>query len=206
MKSKLEALDQSNIAHRNEPGCGSGSSSDRTRMSVVFGLGKKLKDLMDEFQSLRGKISADHKETVERHYFTVTGERPDEQTIEKLISTGGSESLMQQAIQRQGRGQVMDTVSEIQERHGEVQKLEKSLMDLHQVFLDMAVLVDAQGQQLNNIESHIANASSFVRAGGQQLQEAKKLEKSSKKWMCYAIGIIAIVVVIIVVSILIKTQ
>lgn len=173
-------------------------------MAVVFGLGKKLKDLMDEFQSLRGKISSDYKETVERHYFTVTGERPDDQTIEKLISTGGSETLMQQAIQKQGRGQVMDTVSEIQERHGAVQELEKSLMDLHQVFLDMAALVDAQGQQLNNIESHIAQASSFVRAGGQQLQEAKKLEKSSKKWMFYALGIILIVVAIIVAAVLLK--
>lgn len=50
IKAKIAALERSNAAHRNIPGCGPGSSADRTRTSVVNGLGKKLKDLMDNFQ------------------------------------------------------------------------------------------------------------------------------------------------------------
>ena len=50
VKTKLEALDRANAASRRLPGCGPGSSADRTRTSVVAGLGKKLKDLMDDFQ------------------------------------------------------------------------------------------------------------------------------------------------------------
>jgi len=48
---------------------------------------------------------------------------------------------------------VLDTLVEIQERHAAVRELEKSLLDLHQIFLDMAVLVEAQGDMLDNIES-----------------------------------------------------
>ena len=66
IKGKLEALDRSNAAHRSLPGCGPGSSADRTRTSVVSGLGKKLKDVMDEFQGLRGRMNAEYKETIER--------------------------------------------------------------------------------------------------------------------------------------------
>ena len=66
VKGKLEALDRSNAANRKIPGCGPGSSADRTRTSVVGGLGKKLKDLMDNFQGLRGRIAAEYKETVGR--------------------------------------------------------------------------------------------------------------------------------------------
>ncbi|GFZ12904.1 syntaxin of plants 124 [Actinidia rufa] len=51
IKGKLEALERSNAAHRSIPGCGPGSSADRTRTSVVSGLGKKLKVMMDEFQA-----------------------------------------------------------------------------------------------------------------------------------------------------------
>ena len=51
------------------------------------------------------------------------------------------------------RAQVLDTLVEIQERHAAVRELERSLLDLHQVFLDMAVLVEAQGEMLDNIES-----------------------------------------------------
>ena len=49
----------------------------------------------------------------------------------------------------------MDTLAEINERHEAVKELEKSLMELHQVFLDMAVLVEAQGEMLDNIEQQV---------------------------------------------------
>ncbi|KAK7319613.1 hypothetical protein RJT34_04336 [Clitoria ternatea] len=196
IKGKLEGLERSNATNRNLPGCGPGSSADRTRTSVVSGLGKKLKDMMDDFQGLRARMQMEYKETVERRYFTITGEKPDEDTIDNLISSGESESFLQRAIQEQGRGQIMDTISEIQERHDSVKEIEKNLIELHQVFLDMAALVESQGQQLNNIESHVAYASSFVRRGTEQLHEAKEQQKESRKWTCYAI-ILGIVLVIV---------
>lgn len=101
IKVRLEALDRSNAANRNLPGCGPGSSADRTRTSVVNGLRKKLKEKMDEFQELREKINGEYRETVERRFFTVTGENPDERTVDLLISTGESESFLQKAIQQQ---------------------------------------------------------------------------------------------------------
>ncbi len=46
-------------------------------------------------------------------------------------------------------------VAEIQERHKAVQSLEASLLELHQIFLDMAVLVEQQGELLNNIDQQV---------------------------------------------------
>ena len=71
-------------------------------------------------------MAAEYKETVARRYYTVTGEKPEDSTIEALISSGESESFLQKAIQEQGRGQVMDTISEIQERHDAVKDIERS--------------------------------------------------------------------------------
>ncbi|KAM0923169.1 hypothetical protein ACQ4PT_005725 [Festuca glaucescens] len=198
VKTKLEVLDRDNANSRKVPGCGPGSSTDRTRSSVVSGLGKKLKETMDEFQGLRTRMTAEYKETVARRYHMVTGEHAEDSTIESLISSGESESFMQKAIQDQGRGQVMDTISEIQERHDAVKDIERSLMDLHQVFLDMAALVEAQGAQINDIESHVAHASSFVRRGTVELEQAHEIQKDTRKWMCFAVlGGIALVVVLI---------
>jgi syntaxin 1B/2/3 len=42
---------------------------------------------------------------VGRRYFTITGEKPDEQTIENLISSGESETFLQKAIQEQSKGE-----------------------------------------------------------------------------------------------------
>lgn len=198
IKSKLEALERSSASQRRLPGCGPGSSADRTRTSVVSGLGKKLRDMMSDFQGLRARMNGEYKETVERRYFTVTGEKASEETIEGLISSGESESFLQKAIQEQGRGQILDTISEIQERHGAVKEIERNLIDLHQLFVDMATLVEAQGHHLNDIESHVAHASSFVRRGTDSLQDARVYQTTSRKWTCLAIvlGIVLFLVLL----------
>ncbi|KAI3736196.1 hypothetical protein L6452_15734 [Arctium lappa] len=197
IKGKIEALDKANIAHRKLPGCGPGSSADRTRTSVVSGLGKKLKSMMDDFQSLRARMNEEYKETVARRYFTITGEKANDELIENLISNGESEDFMQKAIQDQGRGQIMDTISEIQERHDSVKEIEKNLIELHQIFLDMAALVEAQGQQLNDIESHVSHASSFVHRGTEQLAEARELQKNSRKYTVIAIFLVIILLIVL---------
>ncbi|KAI9108561.1 hypothetical protein K1719_020445 [Acacia pycnantha] len=86
-KAKLVKV-RSNEANWIFPSCRLDSSSYRTRTSVVSRLRKKLKDSMDSFKHFPQKISSEYKETVQRRYFTVTGENPDEKTIDLLISTG----------------------------------------------------------------------------------------------------------------------
>lgn len=148
-------------------------------------------------------MAAEYRETVARRYFTVTGEQAEESRIEALIASGESETFLQKAIQQQGdqqaagRGQVMGTVSEIQERHDAVREMERSLRDLHALFLDMAALVEAQGHQLNDIQSHVAKASSFVHRGAVELESARGYQRSSRKWGC--VGLVAAVVLLLVV-------
>ncbi|GMY14263.1 syntaxin-132-like, partial [Fagus crenata] len=202
LKSKIEGLDKENLTNRQKPGCGKGTAVDRTRMATTVSLKKKLKDKMAEFQTLREAIHQEYCEVVERRVFTVTGTRADEETIERLIDTGDSEQIFQKAIQEQGRGQIMATVAEIHERHDAVREVERKLLDLQQIFLDMAVLVDAQGEMLDNIESQVSSAVDHVQQGNTALQKAKKLQKNSRKWMCIAIIILLIIVAIIVVAVI----
>ena len=62
--------------------------------------------------------------------------------------------------------QVLDTLAEINERHEAVKELEKSLMELHQIFLDMAVLVEAQGEMLDNIEQQVGSLFCLYQTSG----------------------------------------
>ncbi|ESQ45261.1 hypothetical protein EUTSA_v10010514mg [Eutrema salsugineum] len=199
VKGNLEALDRSNEVNRSLPESGPGSSSDRQRTSVVNGLRKKLKDAMDSFNRVRETISTEYRETIQRRYFTVTGENPDEDTVDRLISTGESETFLQKAIQEQGRGRILDTINEIQERHDAVKDIEKSLNELHQVFLDMAVLVEHQGEQLDDIEGNVKRANSLVRSGADRLVKARFYQKNTRKWTCFAILLLIIIVVLVVV-------
>ncbi|KAL0817971.1 hypothetical protein Bca101_074415 [Brassica carinata] len=166
---------------------------------------KSIKQRMERDVDEVGKISRFIKGKIEEL---------DREMVDRLIETGYSEQIFQKAIMEQGRGQVgnmtyvcnkatiMDTLAEIQERHDAVRGLEKKLLDLQQVFLDMAVLVDAQGEMLDNIENMVSSAVDHVQSGNNQLTKALKKQKSSRKWMCISILILLIIVIITVVSVL----
>jgi syntaxin 1B/2/3 len=94
VRVKLEAFDRSNAANRSLPGF----SSDWTRTSVVNELRKKLKDSMDSFNGLRQQIFSQYRETVQRRYFTVTGENLDDKVVDLLISTGERLSFMSSSL------------------------------------------------------------------------------------------------------------
>lgn len=202
IKSKIEELDKENLANRQKPGCGKGTGVDRSRTATTLSLKKKFKDKMSEFQALRESIHQEHREVVERRVYTVTGTRADEETIDRLIETGDSEQIFQKAIREQGRGQVLDTLAEIQERHDAVREVERKLLELQQIFMDMAVLVDAQGEMLDNIETQVSSAVDHVQDGNKALYKAKSLQKNSRKWMCIAIIILLIIIAVVVVGVL----
>ncbi|KAK8504583.1 hypothetical protein V6N12_017125 [Hibiscus sabdariffa] len=219
VKGKIDELDRDNLANREKPRCGKGTSVDRSRAATTLAMKKKLKDKMAEFQILRERIQKEYREVVERRVFTVTGTRPDEETIERLIETGDSEQIFQKAIQEQGRGeysllipsqegtvtvcellvhlQIMNTVCEIQERYDAARDLERMLLDLQQVFMDMAVLVEGQGDMLDNIETQVLNAVDHVQSTRATLETARKTQKSNRKWKGYAILLLVIIVIIV---------
>ena len=83
-----------------------------------------------------------------------------------------------------------------------VRDLEASLLDLHQVFLDMAVLVEAQGEMLDSIEAQVARAKDHVESGVSHLVEAKRMQKRTRRLMCCALVTLLVIVAVIVLAIL----
>ncbi|GJV58902.1 syntaxin-related protein KNOLLE, partial [Tanacetum coccineum] len=71
---------------------------------------------------------------------------------------------------KHGRGKVLETVVEIQDRYDVAKEMEISLLELHQVFLDMVVMVESQGEQMDDIEHHVINAAHYVNDGTKNLK------------------------------------
>ncbi|XP_019166035.1 PREDICTED: syntaxin-112-like [Ipomoea nil] len=185
IKTKLELLDKSNLSNRSL--YKEGTPIDRTRMSVTNGLRQKLRDLMNDFQCLRGKIVAEHKEGLKRSYYTATGTQPSEETIEKMME-GGKERVFE--------GKAGEMAKENEERNKGVKEIQKSLAELHQVFLDMAVMVETQGEQMNNIEQNVVNAGAYVKDGVEELNRAKQMKKKRRTLLCW-VGVIILAIFLV---------
>ncbi|EMS52901.1 Syntaxin-related protein KNOLLE [Triticum urartu] len=201
----LADMDLANAAQRRlSAGCQEGTTLDRTRTSVTAGLRKKLKDIMLDFQALRQRMMSEYKDTVERRYYTLTGEVPEDEVIERIISEGRGEEIMSAAVAEHGKGAVLAALNEIQDRHDAAREVERSLLELHQVFLDMAVVVQSQGDKLQNIEHHVSNARDYVHSGNKELGKAREHQRGSRKCLC--IGIILLLLLILIVIVPIATS
>ncbi|XP_052195346.1 syntaxin-112-like [Diospyros lotus] len=164
IKTRLELLDQSNVENRRIHR--EGSPIDRTRMSVTNGLRIKLRNMMNDFQSLRKKIGPEHRE-------------PGEEVIEEMVKNGDLE------------GKKTDLVMENEETEKSLKEIRRSLAELHQIFLDMAVLVETQGEKINDVEENVAIGRAYTGSGTKELVQAGKMEKK-RKWACW-IGIVFLV-------------
>jgi syntaxin 1B/2/3 len=177
-------------------------SEKQTRETVSNALKTKLKEQMAEFQVLREKLRTEHKEVIERRFFALTGEQIEEEKLESMIENGADEQMFKQAILDQGRGLILDTVEEIQERHKAVRELERKLLDLHQIFLDMSVLVDAQGEMIDDIQEQVSKSTEYVKQGQVALVSAREYQKNTRKWACVFTILMMIVLLVILLPIL----
>lgn len=189
IKLKLEGLDRSNAINRDLSSCfGEGGPVDRTRMSVTNSLRTRLREMMHGFQSLRETIMAEHKERLKRKYYTATGEVASEEVIEKMLA--GSCQV----------GGIVDM--EMHERQRAITEIQKSLMKLHQVFLDMAVMVDGQHDKLNDIEENVVCAKEYVCRGTDSLAKAQAMKKRDRKWICWILILVVVVLIVFLIPIL----
>ncbi|XVE49034.1 hypothetical protein DITRI_Ditri01bG0049500 [Diplodiscus trichospermus] len=193
IKSRLESLDHSNIENRNvSMAFNEGSHVDRTRVSVTNGLRCKLREMMIDFQSLREQIVEDHKQGLKRRYYNVTGEELSEEMAEKMSSGSGGDGGAQLDTMFEGKTEL---VLENSEREEALKELQRSLTELHYLFLDMAVLVETQGDNINDIENNVAQAGIHINGGTNGLFYAKQKKNKTRNWACW-IGALVLVLVL----------
>ncbi|KAJ6310684.1 hypothetical protein OIU76_015411 [Salix suchowensis] len=191
IKSRLETLDQSNVANRRlSKAYKEGSPVDRSRVSVTNGLRAKLRDMMRDFQALRENILKDHKEGLKRRYYNATGEHQTEEMIEKMISRGEKDRVFE------GKAELeMENL----ERHEALKEIQRSLTELHRVFLDMAILVETQADEINVIEENVASAANHISGGTDGLYYANQMKRRGSNWGCW-VGVLLLILLGILVS------
>ena len=87
-------------------------------------------------------------------------------------------------------------LQDILEQHDEIVRIEQSIIELQQLFLDMAVLIEAQGEVILSIEEQVGQTVDNTEAGVTQLRHAVKLQRKSRKKMFIVIGVLAMLIAV----------
>ncbi|XP_019937328.2 syntaxin-2-like [Paralichthys olivaceus] len=74
-----------------------------------------------------------------------------------------------------------EALSEIESRHQDIVCLESSIKELHEIFTDTAILLEIQGDLINNIEKNVTSAAEYVDASKQETNKAVTYKKNPYK-------------------------
>jgi len=192
-KKMLEALQ----AQSAEMEAKSGNGAElQIRRNMQQSLIKKHQGLLMDFQKAQGNF----KEALESRQFReihilMPEARPEQ--VEQMLEAGETASMMVAKKMLGTHAELLDELARIREKHQDILRLERSMNELAQMFQEMAVLVEHQGEMIDHIEVHIHQAKDFTEKAEVQLIQTKKVMKSNRKLRCCALACVLILLLII---------
>jgi t-SNARE complex subunit (syntaxin) len=157
-----------------------GDADLRIRSNQVAQSTKKFMDIMRRYQDIQTTYKQKCRQQLQRQYKIV---RPDasEEELEKVVESKGSSLMSQQIFTIANADDAQQLIEDMQDRHNDIMVLEKSILELHQLFVDMSLLVEQQGDMINTIESQVEQAADYTGQAVVELRSAVQHQKNARK-------------------------
>ena len=178
-------------------------ANDAKNRAHIENLDTKIKKSINNYQRVESDFRRDVQEQQKRQYLIVNP-NATEQEITEATQDGGDAQIFQQALLNSDRrGQAQSTLRNGRERHDAIQKIERTMMELQQLFQDLDRIVVEQEPLVQNIESKAEETHTHMVAGNSQMDYAVTSARGArrKKWIC--LGIVAAIILIVVLIVVI---
>jgi t-SNARE complex subunit (syntaxin) len=170
----------------------------RIRENLCNTLTRKFIDEMKVYQSCQNKYKTDIKKKVARQVQIVKPDATDEEIDAVMRSEGGRDALYREQILAGGvNDQVQTAYNKVAGKYQDVLALEQSVAELHQMFLDMALLTEQQGELLDQIEFQVKQAGDYIEEANVDVYESIEYQKKIRKKQCLILLIVVIAIVVI---------
>jgi len=174
------------------------ASDLRVRKNMTTTLTRKFVDEMKSYQQAQQQYKTDIKKKVKRQVQVVKPDATDEDVERVMKSEGGKDALYKEKILAGSvNDQIKTTYAKVAGKYQDVLTLEQSVAELHQMFLDFALLTEQQGELLDQIEFQVKQANDYVEEGNVELVEASVYQKAIRKKQCMLIGIAVVAILVL---------
>ncbi|CAE8588181.1 unnamed protein product [Polarella glacialis] len=179
------------------------SAENKIRSNMQQAMAKKHQQLLMDFQ----KAQIDFKRGLERRQqreMQILMPEATEEERQEMIEAGETPALVVAKKMAGTHALLLDEVQRIREKHQDILSLERSIADLAQMFQEMAVLVESQGELLDAIEVNVHKTKGYTAKAEDNLIQTRKAQHQGRKWMCCIVVVMMIVLLAILGPLLIK--
>ncbi|TRY62614.1 hypothetical protein TCAL_00418 [Tigriopus californicus] len=132
----------------------------------------------------------------------ITNKNLTEDQIETMLDEGNTAVFAKSILDQENLAR--QQLSDLHDRHDELIKLERSIKEVHDMFLEIAHLVAEQGEMIDSIERNIMDAGMSAEAGRGHLQKAENYQISARKKKVCLFSVLSVLLLIVFIVILIE--
>ncbi|KAM4794691.1 syntaxin-19 isoform 1-T2 [Rhinophrynus dorsalis] len=172
IKKRLDSLSQQ--VKKAESDSGPSSGLARILKTQHVALFRSFQKTMLQYNEMNAAKQAKCKTFIMRQ-LEVAGREVSEEEVNKMVEQGKWDIFNENLITE---AKITKTqLSEIEQRHKELISLENQMKDLREIFLQISLLVEEQGEMMNNIEMVTTNTENFVQKTTEEFKLAVKYKK-----------------------------
>ncbi|CAH8855668.1 unnamed protein product [Trichobilharzia szidati] len=196
---KLKALEQT---VKVQEGKDDASADLRIRKTQHNTMVRSFMNVMQEYNKAQTDFRDASKARIKRQ-IEISRRSVTDEELEDMLESGNPQIFTQGILT--DTQQARQNLADIQARHMDIINLEKSIRELHELFLDMASLVETQGELIDRIDVNVKQTQDYVAEARQETKKAVVYKKKSRKKKFIIIGVccgvVAIIIIIIVATV-----
>ena len=175
------------------------SSVARIRFNILTGCSTRFSALVRSFQTMQTNAKAVIGEQAKRQLLIVNPKA----SVAELQAVAEGQVPLESMFESASRMEATQALEKLQVREDALKRLEKSLIQLHRLFVDMQMLVGMQGKMLDSIEGNVENVAEYTEEASKTMDKAAEWQKAAWKKKAWFIMILfAIVAVLILLKVL----
>uniref|UniRef100_A0A2I3SG47 Syntaxin-1B n=1 Tax=Pan troglodytes TaxID=9598 RepID=A0A2I3SG47_PANTR len=161
-----------------EEGLNRSSADLRIRKTQHSTLSRKFVEVMTEYNATQSKYRDRCKDRIQRQ-LEITGRTTTNEELEDMLESGKL-AIFTDDIKMDSQ-MTKQALNEIETRHNEIIKLETSIRELHDMFVDMAMLVESQGEMIDRIEYNVEHSVDYVERAVSDTKKAVKYQSKARR-------------------------
>jgi len=125
------------------------------------------------------------------------GDRISQSALDHLLEgQAGAHVQLQQMAKKQNLDK--SHLHEVEARHRDIKRLENNIRELHDMWMDMAMIVEKQGDMVDRIEFNVGQAKDYTEGAAINTKKALENYRAARKKKCICKAILITVAVLVI--------
>ncbi|KAK4472770.1 hypothetical protein MN116_003992 [Schistosoma mekongi] len=154
------------------------SADLRIRKTQYSTISRNFIEVMTDYNKAQVAFRDACKNRIKRQ-MEIAERKISNEELEDMLESGNPAIFTQEIMT--DTQQAKQSLADIEARHQDIMKLEKSIKELHDMFMDMAMLVESQGEMIDRIEYNVEQAVDYIESAKADTKKAVKYQSSARK-------------------------